>query len=217
MRRLVVTAGALALAIGAVTAVVVWRRTTDARSEQIEQVNGPPSGPYRGSEPPARILLPHFTLRDERGRTLDSDDLRDKVVLLTFLDSQCTDSCPIIAFTLARTLERLRPDERSHVEAVAITTDPTEDTPAAIETFLAKQRATGKVRYIGGGQSLQRLRVVWRSFEILASFQTGEDSLHSAPVRVYDREGVWVATQHAGADLTTRNLVHDVRVALSRS
>jgi len=34
-------------------------------------------------------------------------------------------------------------------------------------------------------------------------------------VRIYDRDGVWVSTLHAGADLTTENLVHDVRVALA--
>jgi hypothetical protein len=33
-------------------------------------------------------------------------------------------------------------------------------------------------------------------------------------VRIYDREGVWVATLHAGVDLSEDNLLHDIRAAL---
>jgi hypothetical protein len=32
-------------------------------------------------------------------------------------------------------------------------------------------------------------------------------------VRIYDRDGEWVATQHAGADLSPQNLAHDLRLA----
>lgn len=51
--------------------------------------------------------------------------------------------------------------------------------------------------------------------EILASLETGEDAVHSAPVRVYDRDSIWVPTQHTGVDLTPENLAHDIRVALA--
>jgi hypothetical protein len=51
---------------------------------------------------------------------------------------------------------------------------------------------------------------------ILSSLQTGDDTLHSAPVRVYEAGGVWAATLHAGADLTPAILAHDVRVALEK-
>jgi len=36
-------------------------------------------------------------------------------------------------------------------------------------------------------------------------------------VRVIDRRGIWVATQHAGVDLTPSNLAHDALEALKRS
>jgi cytochrome oxidase Cu insertion factor (SCO1/SenC/PrrC family) len=159
--------------------------------------------------------MPRFLLRDERGNLVDSRGLRGKVVLLTFLDSQCTESCPLIAFEVARTLDRLDPEVRRQVEAVAISTDPAEDTRPAVRAFLRKQRALGRLRYLGGGQPLRKLRPVWRSFRVLASVETGEDTLHSAPVRVYDRRGIWVSTLHPGADLTGANLAHDIAVALA--
>ena len=173
---------------------------------------GPDQGPYRGSEPPARIELPRFSLRNYDGREVASTDLRGRVVVLTFLDSQCTDVCPILASQIGGTIDRLSPAEREEVTAVAISTDPSEDTPASVRAFLRKQRAVGKLLYLRGPES--EMRSLWRRFQILASLESGEDTLHSAPVRIYDRDGVWVATLHAGVDLNEDNLLHDIRLAL---
>jgi protein SCO1 len=170
---------------------------------------------YRGSVPPVQIAVPNFTLPDYTGKSVSSQDLQGKVVLITFLDAQCTEACPIIAFQIARTLEQLSPAERAEVTAVAISTDPEEDTPTAVRTFLEKNRAVGKLLYVVG--PLERLRPVWERFQIAASVDTGSDTLHSAPVRIYDQEGIWVSTLRAGADLTMENLAHDVRTALGGS
>lgn len=167
---------------------------------------------YRGSEPPATIMLPSFSLPDQSGRTVSSKELRGKVVAVTFLDSQCTESCPIIASQIARTLERFPLDRRREVAAIAISTDPEEDTPESVQMFLAKNRAEETLRYLVA--PVEQLRPVWDSFHISASFDTGIDTLHSAPVRIFDREGKWVSTLHAGADLTSENLAHDLVVAL---
>lgn len=199
--RLLIAVGLGAFALAwAATAAVLLLRTDDA------------AGEYRGSEPPARITLPDFTLPDYTGASVSSQELEGKVVLLTFLDAQCTEACPIIASQIARTLERLTSEERAQIAAIAISTDPEEDTPEAVASFLEKNRAVGKLRYLVA--PVERLRPVWESFQIVASLDTGSDTLHSAPVRIYDRDGTWVATLHAGADLTMENLAHDLRVAL---
>jgi protein SCO1/2 len=169
---------------------------------------------YRGSEPPAGIAMPEFSLRNYDGRLIRSGALRGRVTVLTFLDSQCTESCPVIAWTVARALGRLTPAEQKDVQAVAISTDPAEDTRASVRTFLAFNRATGRLWYVGGGEPERKLRKVWKAFYVLSSLESGQDTLHSAPVRVYDRTGTWVATLHAGADLTEANLAHDIRAAL---
>jgi cytochrome oxidase Cu insertion factor (SCO1/SenC/PrrC family) len=199
MRLLIaVGLGALALAGAAAAAMLLLRTDGD--------------GEYRGSNPPTQIELPDFTLPDYTGASVSSQELEGKVVLLTFLDSQCTEACPVIASQIARTLERLRPEERAEIVPIAISTDPEEDTPEAVASFLEKNRAMGKLRYLVA--PVERLRPLWEKFQIAASFDTGIDTLHSAPVRIYDREGVWVTTLHAGADLTMENLAHDIRLAL---
>lgn len=199
--------GALAAALG-----IANRGDGDAPNGQA--FDAPSAGAYRGSEPPARIELVDFALRDEDGRIVRSSGLRDeKVVVLTFLDSQCTESCPIIASEIGRAFDLLSATERRRVFAVAISTDPTEDTAASVRAFLRRNRALGKLHYLGGGEPEAKLRAIWKRFSILSSLESGEDTLHSAPVRIYDG-GIWVATLHAGVDLTPANLAHDIRVAL---
>ena len=164
MRLLIaVGLGALALA-GAAAAAMLLLRTDGA------------AGEYRGSQPPIQIDLPDFTLPDYTGESVSSQELEGKVVLLTFLDSQCTEACPIIASQIARTLERLSPEERAQVAPIAISTDPEEDTPEAVASFLEKNRAVGKLRYLVA--PVERLRPLWEKFQIAASLDTGLDTLH---------------------------------------
>jgi cytochrome oxidase Cu insertion factor (SCO1/SenC/PrrC family) len=170
-------------------------------------------GPYRGGEAPEGIELVDFALRDHTGELVRSTPLRGEVLVLTFLDSQCTESCPIIASQIGRALDLLTAEERRRVVAVAISTDPEEDDPASVRTFLLRHRVLGELHYVGGAEAESKLRPLWKRFNILSSLESGEDTLHSAPVRIYDG-GVWVATLHAGVDLTPANLVHDLRVAL---
>jgi len=52
----------------------------------------PAAGAYRGSEPPGRIPMPEFGLRDVvSGEQVSSADLRGEAVLITFVDTDCTD------------------------------------------------------------------------------------------------------------------------------
>jgi protein SCO1/2 len=174
-------------------------------------------GPYRGSEPPVEIRLPTFALKDLSGQVIRSSDLRGKALVLTFLDSQCTESCPIIAGQVARALDLLTRTERRRVTAVAISTDPAEDTRQSVRSFLERQRALGKLHYLGAQESAAKMRALWKSFMVLSSLESGQDTLHSAPVRVYSQQGVWVSTLHAGVDLTPTNLAHDIRVVIAGS
>jgi protein SCO1 len=172
-------------------------------------------GPYRGSEPPGGIRLPDFALRDYTGEPVGSRDLEADVLLVTFLDSRCTEACPIIASQIAQTLDTLAPEELARVEAIAISTDPRGDTTESVRSFLAKQGALGKLRWLTGSEP--ELRRLWRSFRILSSLETGEPTLHSAPLRIYDQRREWVATLHAGIDLTAESLAHDIRRALEEA
>jgi protein SCO1 len=203
-RRLVVLAiaGALPL-LAALTGLFLLRDS------------GASTGAYRGSQPPEGYVAPAFRLRSYTGREVRMDELRDKAVALTFLDAQCEESCPIIAAAAPRARARLTPEERSQVAFVAVSTDPVEDTPAAVRSFLRRYRAEGTLEYLIAPAA--ELRRVWREYGVLPSEASGADDLHSAPVRIYAPGGEWVSTLSAGVELTPRNLAHDLQVAIDTS
>jgi protein SCO1 len=201
----------LALGVAAV-ALLAAGAVIAAVGRQNQESAEPVGDAFRGSVPPVRIELPRFQLVDYRQRYVSSAGLRGKVVVFTLLDSQCEESCPIIASVVARAIDGLSPAERSRVRAVAVSTDPAEDTRASVRRFLASRRAVGRLDYLVGGEA--ELRRLWRELHVLSSLESGDDALHSAPVRVYDRRLVWASTLHAGVDLTEENLLHDIRLAL---
>jgi protein SCO1 len=165
---------------------------------------------FRGSKPAAPLTLPVFSLEDDQGQEVRSAELRGKAVAVTFLDVQCTEACPIIAAQIGQAMRALG-DDRSRVEALAISVDPVRDTAAGIDAFLRRHRAKGDLRYLDG--TVAELRPVWTGFSVVAAHDTGEPNMHSAPVRVYDSEGRWRSTLHTGVDLTPANLAQDLRLA----
>ena len=199
---LIAIAGALPLLVA--LAALLLLRDTEASAAA-----------YRGSRPPEGIVAPDFALRTHDGREVRMSALRDRAVAVTFLDTQCDEACPIVAAAIAQALRRLDEAERSQVAALAISTDPAEDTRASVAAFLRRYRAQGALDYLVGPAA--EVRRVWRDYSVLSSEASGSDTLHSAPVRIYAPGGEWVATLHAGADLTPRNLAHDLREALDSS
>ncbi len=142
-------------------------------------------------------------------------DLRGKVVVVTFLDTKCTDKCPIIASQIGAAFPLLPRSARRQVVALAISVDPRVDSPASARRFLRRRHALGKLDFLLG--SVRELRPIWHAFHIVSAADTGDADIHSADARIFDRRGIWVTTFHPGIDLSPRNLAHDLLTALRRS
>ena len=207
-RLVIASAAAGLIMVAALSAVLVVAR--DHRSS----VALPPPSPYRGSIPPSDIRAPNFTLRDYRGSEVTVSRLRGRVVVVSFVDSTCTEKCPIVTSVIARAFERLPRSVRGEVVPLLISVDPRLDSARSIRRFLARRRALA-LSYVVG--SVAQMRPVWKAYGILPAIDTGNADIHSSDVRIFDRHGIWVSTQHAGVDLTADNLDHDVLLALKRS
>jgi len=204
--RLVIPLLALgALALAATGALL-------ARGGESSGISVPPPGLYRGSEPPGMNLLPSFSLPRFDGGRINSTSLRGKVVLVTFVDSACTETCPIIISLLGRALPQLAAAERSQVAALAISVDPPADTTAHVRNFLTQRGALGKLSYLVA--PTHTMKPVWKGFYILSAVESGNADTHSSSVRIFSRTGKWVSTLNAGADLNIANLLHDLREAM---
>jgi len=205
-RQLVLIVASAAAALVALLAAILASR------DATPGIATPPAGPYRGSTLPAKIPLPDFSLSDQNGQRVTAQELRGRVIVLTFLDTDCHESCPIIANVIGAAMPKLSRRERTHVTAVALTVNPAADTPAKIRRFLHQHHAVGQLDFVIG--STQRLEPVWRAFKILSAVESGDADIHSAAVRNYNPHSIWVSSLHVGVDLTPANLVHDIRVAL---
>lgn len=77
--------------------------------------------------------LPEFDLFNQEGERIRSEDLKDRVVIITAIYATCTDTCPMILTTLRKTLNTLSDEDLEKVTVVAITLDPENDTPEKLK------------------------------------------------------------------------------------
>ena len=78
---------------------------------------------------------PAFSLTTQEGARLALQDLRGKVVAVTFIYASCADTCPLLTAKLAGLQARLGTDFGAKVFFVAITVDPERDTPQVLKRY----------------------------------------------------------------------------------
>lgn len=80
----------------------------------------------------ARRLV-DFSLTDSNGRTITRADLNGKILVVDFLFTSCSFTCPIVNSQMARLQQLLtnQPD----VKLISITVDPRDDTPSVLQKY----------------------------------------------------------------------------------
>ncbi len=127
----------------------------------------------RGSSAPALAgteldgrPAPNFTLTDYRGQPVSLSDFRGKVVVLTFIYTDCPDVCPVIARTLQTAYEQLPVETRDKVALVAITLDPGRDTPQALKEFSERHGLADNPNWFALRGDPMTLERVWQAYGI---------------------------------------------------
>ena len=83
--------------------------------------------PFWGVELPGEVAA-DFTLVDQHGDNFSLGDTSGKVVVMTFVYTNCPDVCPAITYQLTKLQEALGDDYGRQVEILSITVDPERDT-----------------------------------------------------------------------------------------
>jgi protein SCO1/2 len=157
---------------------------------------------FAGATLPEGLRAPELGLRDERGGVVRMSDLRGEPVVVTFLYSNCEDSCPAQAQQVKGALNELGRD----LPALAISVDPANDTAETARGFLSEQRMTGRMRFVLGTRP--ELRRVWRGYGIQPQL---DDLDHSARIVLVDGAGFQRVGYPLG-EVTPERLAHDLRL-----
>jgi cytochrome oxidase Cu insertion factor (SCO1/SenC/PrrC family) len=91
----------------------------------------------------AREYFTDTEVIDQNGNKLRfySDVLKDRVVLVNVIFTNCKDACPLMTQMLIRTRGHLADAVKDDVWFVSISTDPARDTPEAMKRFAEQQGA----------------------------------------------------------------------------
>ncbi|MDH3638034.1 MAG: SCO family protein, partial [Gammaproteobacteria bacterium] len=101
------------------------------------------------AEARARQYFTDLEVVDQNGRRLRfySDVLKDRVVLINFIYTNCPDACPLITQKLKQIRSLLVPAVSDDIWFVSMSTDPERDTPEAMKEF-AKAQGVDESRWL---------------------------------------------------------------------
>lgn len=129
------------------------------------------SGTSLGKHP-----APDFTLTDQRGQQVTLSSLRGNAIALTFIYTNCTDVCPLIAEKLHAAYQQLSASEQQHVQLLAVTVDPARDNVSALQQFSVKHSLAGTANWHAMTGDPATLAQVWKAYYIDASGMVAEDA-----------------------------------------
>ena len=154
---------------------------------------------------------PDFTLTDGiTGTPLTLSAQVGRVVVVSFLYTHCPDVCPLTAERFRMAQQQLTAEERDRTLFVAVSVDPRQDTPQAVQAFARDHGlAKGFVFLIGGEAQLQP---VWSAYGIRTETDPTVPTAvgHSDAIYLVDRKGRARVLTHS--DITAEALAGDLKL-----
>jgi protein SCO1 len=169
---------------------------------------------FEGAVLPDGVRMPEFELRDQDGGLVSSAALRGPVIV-TFLYTNCDDTCP----PQAQQVKGALADLEEEVPALAIALEPERDTPESAREFLSKQGMTGKMDFVLGTRG--ELEKLWCGFAIQPqgdqTLRCGDRVVRPAPggehqARIMLADGGFQRVGYPLEQATPERIAHDVRV-----
>jgi len=168
------------------------------------------SGRFAGGELNPPQPTPDFTLTDQSGQKVSMADQRGKLVLVTFLYTNCPDVCPLITQNLNQALQMLGA-KRDDVRVLAVSVDPEGDTPEAVSKYAQAHHLLPEFHYLIGTRD--ELTQVWKDYDVAAVASDPELVDHTAYTMLVDESGEGRVIYDAS--VKAKDVVHDVDELLS--
>lgn len=193
-----VTFASLALLVvlaGVFTIFAVNHRSHSSQGNQLLRVSGIPSSvstslaDLMALSPVPSVTAAPFTLTDQYGRVLTLRDFRGRVVVIEFMDSRCTDICPIVSQEFIDAYHDLG-STAPHVVFLAINVNKFHARVADVAAFSREHQldAIPTWHFLTG--PVASLQDAWHHYGIdVVSRGPKADTLHSSFVFFIDAQG----------------------------
>ncbi len=137
------------------------------------------SQPYEGTE--LSGIAPDFRLMDQHSNLISLSNFRGRIVVLTFMDSQCKDICPLTSAQLLQAYKRLNPSEVNRVVFLAVNVNAQANTEA--DVLLATQKwRLGEIlswHFLTGDS--EDLESVWKDYGVAAETDVESGEIMHTP------------------------------------
>jgi len=155
--------------------------------------------------------MPPFALVDQSGATVNSESLRGRVLVVSFVFTTCVEACPLVTAQLARVQARARTEKLDgRVRFVSITLDPIIDTPDVLRRYADAYGIDLTTWHFLTGTSDDVARVV-RAFGLNAVAR--ERIVHGSLVVLVDGQGR-IAERRTDLELDPDRLLASLRKLL---
>jgi protein SCO1 len=156
---------------------------------------------------------PAFTLTAQDGLRLSLNELRGKVVVITFIYTSCADACPLLTAKMAGLQDELGKAFGPKVFFISITVDPERDTPEVLTRYAQAQGADLSGWAFLTGTS-EEIRAVARRYGIYSKKQAADDVDHTFLTSLVDQRGT-LRVQYMGVRFDPDELLRDLQSLLA--
>jgi cytochrome oxidase Cu insertion factor (SCO1/SenC/PrrC family) len=149
-------------------------------------------------------------------RSITPSDIEGKLVLVNFVFTGCSATCPIQTTEMAKFQRQLPDDLRDKIYFISISVDPIRDTPKTLLKFAKKYKANLKTWAFlkGDEKAFERVRNEFAAIKPSSKDGSMEDvNLHTTDVSLFDVNGRFVQ-RYLGAPLRKERLLEDIRAVI---
>jgi protein SCO1 len=87
--------------------------------------------------------LPNLALIDQNGQSFNLSSLKGQYVLINFIYTGCSGTCPMLTSKMSMVEKKLTPELAKKVRLVSVTLDPEHDNPAQLLKYANEHGANG--------------------------------------------------------------------------
>ncbi|MCL6454276.1 MAG: SCO family protein [Alicyclobacillus sp.] len=132
------------------------------------------------------VPAPNVTLTDQYGQTVSLRQFRGKVVVLAFVDSECTNICPLTTQSMMDAVRMLGPRAAKDIQLIGVNANPEKTSVADVKQYSMDHGMMNAWHFLTG--SAAQLKQIWHAYNIYDQIVNGQID-HTPALYIIDPEG----------------------------